>query len=153
VSQQKKSEDPKIPCAPDAERSLLGAMLVDQENALKAFSVMKGEEFFTDTNRLVFRAMQSLAGESKPIGIVELVDELNRSQMLTRAGGAAYISSLVDGMPRVVNVESYAKMVCDTYKLRRLLYFAEEVKTLVDGKGQVEEVVEAAVQKLLDISA
>ena len=150
---QKKAEDPKIPCAPDAERCLLGAMLVEQENALKAFSIMKGEEFFTDTNRVVFRAMQELAGKSLPIGIVEVVDELNRSKMLTRAGGAAYISSLVDGMPRVVNVENYAKMIGDSYKLRRLLHFTEEVRELVDGKGEVEEVVEAAVQKLLEISS
>lgn len=145
--------DPKIPCNPDAERALLGAMLVDQDNAMKAFAAVKGEEFLTDMHRTIFRTMQSLAGESRPIDLVNVVEELTRSQLITRAGGAPYIASLIDGMPRVVNVGSYAKLVCDTYKLRRLLHYTEEVRTLIDGKGKVEDVVEAAMQKILAISA
>ena len=89
----------------DAERSILGAVLIDNEAFNVAAAVIDGRSFFRDAHRRIFERMVELSERSQPIDLVTLKDALERIGDLDEVGGPAYIASLVDGVPRATNVE------------------------------------------------
>jgi replicative DNA helicase len=111
----------------DAERSVLGAILIDNEAFNVAASVIDARAFFRDAHRRIFDRMVALAERSQPMDLVTLKEELERSGDLDEVGGPAYIASLVDGVPRATNVEYYAKIVKEKSTLRSLIYSANKI--------------------------
>jgi replicative DNA helicase len=111
----------------DAERSVLGAILIDNEAFNVAASVIDARAFFRDAHRRIFDRMVALAERSHPIDLVTLREELERSGEVEEVGGPAYIASLVDGVPRATNVEYYAKIVKEKSTLRSLIFSANKI--------------------------
>ena len=111
----------------DAERSVLGAILIDNEAFNVAASVIDARAFFRDAHRRIFDRMVALAERSQPIDLVTLREELERSGEVEEVGGPAYIASLVDGVPRATNVEYYAKIVKEKATLRSLIFSANKI--------------------------
>ncbi len=111
----------------DAERSVLGAILIDNEAFNVAASIIDARAFFRDAHRRVFDRMIALSERSQPIDLVTLKEELDRSGELEEVGGPAYIASLVDGVPRATNVEYYAKIVKEKSTLRSLIFSANKI--------------------------
>ena len=89
----------------EAERSVLGAILIDNEVFNVAAATITPASFFRDAHRRIFEQMVALSERSQPIDLVTLKEELDRSGDLDEVGGPAYIASLVDGVPRSTNVE------------------------------------------------
>ena len=83
----------------EVERSILGAVLLDNQALNAADQIVTAEDFFVDGNRLIYEAMAWLSERSEAIDTVTLREELVRRDVLELAGGAAYISSLIDGIP------------------------------------------------------
>src|SRR5215468_11469358 len=104
----------------DAERSVLGAVLLDNNALNTAIENLRPEDFFLDQHRRVFTQMIALGEHQQAIDLVTLTEELHRHGELEAAGGAPYLSSLADGMPRVSNVEHYARIVKEKALLRSL---------------------------------
>src|SRR2546422_628310 len=92
----------------DAERSVLGAILLDNSALGAAAARLKPEDFFFPHHQVIFRHMVALGEVQRPIDLVTLFDELQSQGVIAAAGGEAYLAQLVDGVPRVVNVEHYA---------------------------------------------
>jgi replicative DNA helicase len=113
----------------EAERSVLGAILIDNESFNIAASVIDARAFFRDAHRRIFDRMVALAERSQPIDLVTLREELDRSGEVEEVGGPAYIASLVDGVPRATNVEYYAKIVKEKATLRSLIFSANKIIT------------------------
>jgi replicative DNA helicase len=111
----------------DAERSVLGAILIDNGMFDTAVEVVRPESFFRDAHRRLFEKMIALAERRQPIDLLTLKEELVRSGELEEVGGPAYISSLVDGVPRATNVEYYAKIVKEKATLRNLIFSANKI--------------------------
>jgi replicative DNA helicase len=111
----------------DAERSVLGAILIDNEAFNVAASVIDPRAFFRDAHRRVFERMVDLSERSQPIDLVTLKEELERAGELDEVGGPAYIASLVDGVPRATNVEYYARIVKEKATLRALIFSANKI--------------------------
>jgi replicative DNA helicase len=111
----------------DAERSVLGAILIDNEAFNVAASVIDARAFFRDAHRRIFDRMVALAERSQPIDLVTLREELERSGEVEEVGGPAYVASLVDGVPRATNVEYYAKIVKEKATLRSLIFSANKI--------------------------
>jgi replicative DNA helicase len=111
----------------EAERSVLGAILIDNESFNIAASVIDARAFFRDAHRRIFDRMIALAERSQPIDLVTLKEELERSGEVEEVGGPAYIASLVDGVPRATNVEYYAKIVKEKSTLRSLIFSANKI--------------------------
>jgi len=106
----------------DAERSVLGAILLDNHALNTAIEKLKPEDFFLDQHRRVFQQMIALGEAQQAIDLVTLTDELHRKGELEAAGGAAYLAQLVDGVPHVTNVEHYARIVKEKALLRGLIH-------------------------------
>ncbi len=113
----------------DAERAILGAILLDDSALLAVFETLKPQDFYLDSHRKVLEKMIHLMNTSRPIDLVTLKDELQRSNELESVGGAAYLASLTDGLPRAMNIEYYARIVKEKSTLRRIIQISNEAMT------------------------
>lgn len=93
------------------ETAVLGSLLIDGSMIEEVSLILKERDFFSEQHKLIWRAMQSLTQDGKPIDVLTVASELRDHKCLTRAGGAAYISSLTDYVPDIANVCYYAKEV------------------------------------------
>lgn len=112
----------------DAERSILGAILLDNHALNTAVETVKPEDFFLDQHRRVFVQMISLGENQQAIDLVTLTEELHRHGELEASGGAPYLASLADGMPKVTNVEHYARIVKEKAVLRNLIHATHNIQ-------------------------
>lgn len=113
----------------DAERSVLGAVLLDNEAFNTAIAIITPEAFFRDAHRRIFERMVQLTERRSAIDFVTLREELSKSGEIEEVGGAAYLASLVDGVPRATNVEYYARIVKEKATLRSLIFAASKIVT------------------------
>ncbi len=111
----------------DAERSVLGAILIDNEAFNTAIAIVASSAFFRDAHRRIFERMTDLVERRSAIDFVTLREELERSGELEDVGGPAYLAALVDGVPRSTNVEYYARIVKEKATLRSLIYAANKI--------------------------
>src|SRR4029077_1426377 len=110
----------------EAERSVLGAILLHNDAFNRAAEVIDSRDFFRDAHRRIFDKMVKLADRGDAIDLVTLKEELGRSSELDEVGGPAYIAALVDGVPRSTNVEHYARIIKEKATLRNLIYSANQ---------------------------
>ena len=111
----------------EAERSVLGAIIVHNDAFNVAAELIDSKDFFRDAHRRVFDTMVGLNERGQAIDLVTLKDELVRSGHLEEVGGAAYIAALADGVPRSTNVEYYARIVKERATLRNLIGSANKI--------------------------
>jgi len=113
----------------EAERSVLGAILVHNDAYNLAVQVIEPADFYRDAHRRIFDKMISLNERNQAIDFVTLKEELGRSGELDDVGGPAYVASLADGVPRATNVEYYARIVKEKATLRNLIFAANKILT------------------------
>jgi replicative DNA helicase len=113
----------------EAERSVLGAILVHNEAFNLATEIITDKDFFRDAHRRIFDKMIALNERGHAIDFVTLKEELARAGELDDVGGPAYVASLADGVPRATNVEYYARIVKEKSTLRSLIYAANKILT------------------------
>jgi replicative DNA helicase len=113
-----------LPANVEAERSILGAIMLDNLAFNQAAEHLKPEDFSLDSHRRIYSRMVDLAESSRPIDIITLVEELDRNKELQSVGDAGYVSSLLDGVPDRPSIEHYVKIVRDKALLRGLIHTA-----------------------------
>jgi replicative DNA helicase len=111
----------------EAEKSVLGAILIQNEAFNHAVELIDSRDFFRDAHRRIFERMITLSERGDPIDFVTLKEELSRGGELDEVGGPAYIASLADGVPRSANVEYYARIVKEKSTLRSLIHSANKI--------------------------
>jgi replicative DNA helicase len=136
----------------EAERSILGAILLDNFSYNQAAEHLKPEDFSLDSHRRIYTRMMDLAESSRPIDMITLVEEFDRHKELEAIGDVGYISGLVDGVPDRPSIEHYIKIVRDKALLRGLIHTANSaIARAADQSDPAEEVlndVEAAILQL-----
>ena len=113
----------------EAERSVLGAILVHNDAINSALQVISERDFFRDAHRRIFEKMIALNERGQAIDFVTLKEELARGGDLDQVGGPAYVASLADGVPRATNVEYYSRIVKEKSTLRNLIFAANKILT------------------------
>jgi len=111
----------------EAEKSVLGAILIHNEAFNHAAELIDSRDFFRDAHRRIFDKMVALSERNDAIDFITLKEELGRSGELEEVGGPAYIASLADGVPRTANVEHYARIVKEKATLRNLIHSANRI--------------------------
>jgi replicative DNA helicase len=136
----------------DAERSVLGAILLDNSAYNQAAAMLTAEDFVLDSHRRLFFRIQELADRSRPIDLVTLSEELMRNNELEAIGGAGYLASLTDGLPRLSNIEHYARIVKDKSMLRRLINISNSIATrAIEGAEAAEDILDSAESMVLSV--
>ncbi|HTV59917.1 MAG TPA: replicative DNA helicase [Verrucomicrobiae bacterium] len=125
----------------EAERSILGAVLLDNHALNAAVERVRSEDFFLPQHRYIFERMIQLAEKNHAIDIVTLMEDLSRRAELEAAGGIAYLSTLADGLPRITNVDHYARIVKEKAVLRSLIHSASAIQEQALAAGDDADVI------------
>jgi len=145
--------DRTLPHNLEAEKCVLGAILINNEAFNHAAEVIDAQDFFRDAHRRLFEKMVALTDRNEPVDLVTLKNELVRSGELDEVGGPAYISALTDGVPRSANIEYYAKIVKEKSTLRRLIQSATDVLgRAYDAEEDADDLLDEAERSIFQIA-
>src|SRR5436309_3764390 len=137
----------------DAERSVLGAILLDNNALNPAIEYLRPEDFFLDQHRRVFTHMMVLGESQQAIDLVTLTEELNRKGDLEASGGAPYLASLADGMPKVSNIEHYARIVKEKAILRNLIHTTPNIQQRAfEGEEDADAILDGAESSIFALA-
>ncbi|BDV41980.1 replicative DNA helicase [Geotalea uraniireducens] len=137
----------------EAEMSILGGILLDNEAINRTLEIIEAEDFYRESHRKLFRAMVELSSRSEPCDLITLTDLLKRHGELEEIGGAAYLATLVDYVPTAANIAYYCKIVKEKSVSRRLITAATEIVTMgYDAETTVDELLDSAQKSIFEIS-
>jgi replicative DNA helicase len=142
-----------LPHNADAERIVLGAVLVDNAAFNSAAELLARDDFYRESHRRIFDAMAALAERSQPIDLVTLKDELVRGSALEAVGGAAYLAGLLDGVPRLHNVEQWGRIIKEKAVLRNLIHASNRIAlSCYEAEEEAAELLDRAEKAIFDLA-
>jgi replicative DNA helicase len=145
--------DKGLPSNVEAERSILGAILLDNAVCNQAIELLRRDDFFLDSHRRIFDKMVSLTERLMPIDLITLSDELRRAGEFEQIGGATYIASLIDGVPRTDTIEPYAKLVKQKSMLRKLISASQQIVSLAfEEEDDADVIIDKAEHLIFQIA-
>ena len=137
----------------EAERAVLGAILLNKDAFDAVSSIVKAEDFYSDNHRVIYEALVSIVGKNQRADYVLLSEELKKSQKLEAVGGILYLTNLTTDIVDAYNVEDHAKIVRDKAHLRKLIHVANAVESMAyREEEETEDIVNRAEQMVLDVS-
>jgi replicative DNA helicase len=142
-----------LPANIEAERSILGAILLDNLSYNQAAEHLKAEDFLLDSHRRIYSRMVDLADSSRSIDLITLAEELGRNGELETIGGAAYVTGLLDGVPDRPSIEHYIRIVRDKALLRGLIHTATAAIARASEQGDsAEEILNDTEAQIFQLS-
>ena len=151
-----KSEEVKGKIPPqnlDAEKSLLGAVLIDEEVFADAAEITHPSAFYDKNHGLIFAGMMRLFEKHKPVDLLTLTDELKRKDELELVGGSAYLTELTNYVPTAAHASAYAEMIAQAAVRRRLIKASGDISELgYDESTTTQELLEKAEAELFSVS-
>lgn len=142
-----------IPANLDAERAVLGSLMIDPDAIVKVASFLRPEDFYRERHVWLYQAMLALNERREPLDFVTIVDELERHGQLEEIGGPAFLTDLISNTPTALFIDHYARIVEREAVRRRLISAAGKVAELAYDEGQeVDDVVDRAEQIILGVS-
>ena len=137
----------------DAEKSLLGAVLIDEEVLADAAEITHANDFYDKNHGLIFAGMMRLFEKHKPVDLLTLTDELKRKDELEMVGGSAYLTELTNYVPTAAHASAYAEMVAQTAVRRRLIKASGDISELgYDESTTTQQLLEKAEAELFSVS-
>ena len=137
----------------EAEQSVLGGILIENEAINKVMEILDPDDFYRDAHRKIFNALINLSERDEPADLITLTNELRKIDQLDSIGGASYLASLIDSVPTAANIEYYAKIVKEKSILRKLIQTSTEIITQsYEDRGDVEVFLDEAERAIFDIS-
>ncbi len=147
------SLDRGLPASVEAERSILGAILLDNHSYNEAAERLRAEDFSLDSHRRIYARMAELIDGRHAVDIVTLSEELARRKEVEAVGGVAYLASLTEGLPRRPSIEEYVRIVKDKSLGRQLIGICSTAITrAADQSEEALAVLDAAESGLLEVS-
>jgi replicative DNA helicase len=142
-----------LPASIDAERSILGAVLLDNHAYNEAAERLTQEDFALDQHRRIFMRMAELIDAGRAVDIVTLAEELAKRKEVEAVGGVAYLASLTENLPRRISIEEYVRIVKDKSLLRQVISVCSNAITrAADQSEEALEVLNSAESALLEVS-
>ncbi len=142
-----------IPQNLDAEKSVLGAILIDENVIADIVTIIKPRDFYEARHQEIFDAMLKLFEKSAPIDLLTLTDQLKKSKAFQKVGGSAYIAELTNYVPTAAHAEAYAKMVAHAAARRRLIKASTSITDLAyEDDSSVEELLSKAEKEIFSVS-
>ncbi|HEQ65450.1 MAG TPA: replicative DNA helicase [bacterium] len=137
----------------DAEKSVLGAMLLDRDAVIAVAEFLKPEHFYNEKHGIIFRAILDLFEEGLPVDIVTLSDKLKKEKNLKKIGGRVYLTDLLSLVPTSAHAEEYGTIVRNNSLRRSLISVSAEItERSFDESKSVQEVVDYSEQMLFGIA-
>ncbi|MGB7572867.1 MAG: replicative DNA helicase [Thermodesulfobacteriota bacterium] len=137
----------------EAEQSILGGILIENEAINRVMEILDADDFYRDAHRRIFNALINLSERDEPADLITLTNELRKIDQLDSIGGASYLASLIDSVPTAANIEYYARIVKEKAILRKLIQTSTEIITQsYEDRGDVEGFLDEAERSIFEIS-
>ena len=141
------------PQSVEAEKTALGGILLNNKNLNVVLSIISPEDFYKDSNRKIIEKIISLVDKGKPVDVVTLSEELQREGTLDEVGGASYVSSLMDGVPKSLNIEFYAQIIKEKSLLRQLiLSSAKIISSSYEQREDADQLLDEAQASIIEVA-
>ncbi|TCK99730.1 primary replicative DNA helicase [Natranaerovirga hydrolytica] len=141
-----------LPHSIEAEQSVIGSMLLDQEAISVAMETVNGQDFYQKQLGLVFEAIVELYSNNKPVDLITLQDVLTQKGILEQIGGIKFLSELANAVPTSTNIKNYAKIVAEKSALRKLIRASEEIANdCYQNKDKLEVLLDEAEKKIFNL--
>src|SRR6201992_1323127 len=142
-----------LPASVEAERSILGAILLDNHAYNEAAAKLRADDFSLDSHRRIYSRMAELIDAHRAVDIVTLAEELAKRKEVEAVGGVAYLASLTEGLPRRPSIEEYVRIVKDKSLSRQLISICSTAITrAADQSEEALVTLDAAESGLLVVS-
>jgi len=137
----------------EAEQSILGSILLDNQALNNVLEILSVKDFYNEAHRRIFAATIELSDRNEPCDLITLTNILKNNKQLDAVGGMAYLASLVDNVPSAANAAYYAKIVKEKAILRMLIGTATEIlKNSYDTSAEIDQVLDKAEHAIFEIS-
>lgn len=137
----------------DAEQSVLGGIMLDNQALNSALEILDADDFYSEAHRKIFSAIIELYNKSEPCDIITLSNILKNRTQLDQAGGISYLSALSDSVPSAANISHYAKIVKEKSILRKLIGTATEIlHKSYTSSSDIDTVLDEAEHAIFEIS-
>lgn len=137
----------------EAERSALGAAMLDKDILSEILEEVKEEDFYNENHREIFRAIWDLYRENSPVDVLTVCEELKRRKALDMVGGRAYIATLTADVPSTANGPEYAKIVAEKATLRQMIRTTEDITEKgYEAKMDAREILDYAESGIFSIA-
>lgn len=137
----------------EAEKSILGAILLDKDAIIKIADILSADDFYDSRHGIVYGAMVTLFEKRMPVDIVTLSEILESAGKIKEVGGSGYLAEIVNNTPSAANIVYYAQIVRDKAILRRLITAGVDITELgYEEDGEISETLDKAEQTLFSIS-
>src|ERR1700743_3309719 len=141
-----------LPTNVDAERFVLGSILLDDSLYIQAAGTLEADDFSLEKHRRIFRRMGDLQERNEKIDRITVANELMKFGELEACDGLSYLVSLDDGLPQIPNLDSYIRIVKDKAVLRRIIFASQHMMNrCLLGEEQPEEILAGAEETLLKL--
>ena len=142
-----------MPQAPEVEKAVLGALMIDKDAYLEVCDLLRPESFYEPRNQMVYEAIMKLSIEESPVDVLTVTDKLGKMGKLEDVGGPGYIAELSSRVASSANIEYHANVVAEKYLSRQMIHYVGEVgKKTFDETYPIKDVVNDAQAKLFELS-
>ena len=143
-----------LPSNIDAEKFVLGAILLDDSNFVQVAGLLEVEDFSLEKHKRIFLRMRDLAERGERIDRVTVANELMKQNQLESVDGLSYLVSLDDGLPQIFSLDSYVKIVKDKSTLRRIVFASQKlIDRCIIGQEEPEEILAGAEETISLVTA
>src|SRR5215510_3133885 len=141
------------PHSVEAEQSLLGALLIDNQAFDRVADLVAADDFYRDDHRRIWRHIAKLAEASRPADVVTVLESIEASEDKDKTGGAAYLAALAQNTPSALNIRRYAELVRERAVQRRLAQVATEIaeSALAPTGKEVGQLLDEAESRIFEI--
>ena len=144
--------DRGLPTNVDAERFVLGSILLDDSFYVQAAGALEADDFSLEKHRRIFRRMGDLSERGEKVDRVTVANELMKFNELEACDGLSYLVSLDDGLPRIPNIDSYLRIVKDKSVLRRIIFASQHMMNrCLAGEEEPDQILAGAEETLLKL--
>ena len=142
-----------MPQAPEVEKAVLGALMIDKDAYLEVCNLLVPESFYEPRNQMVYEAIQQLSKEESPVDVLTVTDMLGKMGKLDEVGGPGYIADLSSRVATSANIEYHANVVAEKFLSRQMIEYVNVIgKKSFDETYDIRDVVQEAESVLLELS-
>ena len=142
-----------MPQAPEVEKAVLGALMIDKDAYLEVCDKLRPESFYEPRNQMVYEAIQKLSMDENPVDMLTVVDMLGKMGKLEDVGGPAYIADLSSKVATSANIEYHANVISEKYLSRQMINYVNVVgKKTFDETYDINDVIQEADVMLTELT-
>ena len=141
------------PQAPEVEKAVLGALMIDRDAYAVVCEILRPESFYEPRNQMVYAAIRDLSMDEKPVDVLTVTDKLAQNGTLEQVGGPVYISELSNRVASSANIEYHAHIIAQKSLARQLIAYAGDIETYAfDETSDIDELMQHAEGSLFELS-